>query len=138
MVKRICDKVLNVNRDLNVLIKKKPVDKSSSVTSTHNVRIVSTYGTDKLLVNCVKNAIPHLQNTASFKTKHVKFSFTKKTAPSIGSKLSVLKKMSLGIQNGGTAKCSTRKTQCQCCDVISSSPKSHITVNGQKSSIAEW
>ena len=101
MVRRICDKVLNVNRDLNVLIKKKPVDNHPSDTCVHNVRIVSTYGTDELLVNCVKNAIPHLQNTASFKTKQVKFSFTKKTAPSIGSKLSVLKKMSLGIQKGG-------------------------------------
>ena len=129
MVKRISEKVLNVNRDLNVLIKK-PVDKSSSVTSSHTVRIVSTYGTDELLVNCVKNAIPHLQNTASFKTKDVRFSFTKKTAPSIGSKLSVLKKMSLGICSGGTSKCGVH-TNCQCCDVISSSPKSNITVNGQ-------
>ena len=132
MVRRICDKVLNVNRDLNVLIKKKPVDNHPSDTCVHNVRIVSTYGTDELLVNCVKNAIPHLQNTASFKTKQVKFSFTKKTAPSIGSKLSVLKKMSLGIQKGGTVKCSTGKTKCLCCDVISSSPQSHVTVNGQK------
>ena len=112
MVRRICGKVLNVNRDLNVLIKKKPVDNHPSDTCVHNVRIVSTYGTDELLVNCVKNAIPHLQNTASFKTKQVKFSFTKKTAPSIGSKLSVLKKMSLGIQKGGTMKCSTGKTKC--------------------------
>ena len=131
MVQRICDKVLNVHRDLNVLIKKKPVDKSSSATSTHNVRIVSTHGTDKLLVNCVKNAIPHLQNTASFKTKNVKFNFTKKTAPSIGSKLSVLKKMSLGIRRGGTVKCTAQKSQCKCCDVISPSPISHVTVNGQ-------
>ena len=131
MVKRISEKVLNVNRDLNVLIKKKPADKSSPVTNTHTVRIVSTFGTDELLVNCVKNAIPHLQNTASFKTKDVRFNFTKKTAPSIGSKLAVLKKMSLGIHSGGTSKCGGH-TNCQCCDVISARPKSSITVNGQK------
>ena len=51
MVKRISEKVLNVNRDLNVLIKKKPADKSSPVTNTHTVRIVSTFGTDELLVS---------------------------------------------------------------------------------------
>ena len=38
------------------------------------------------------------------KTKDVRFNFTKKTAPSIGSKLAVLKKMSLGIHSGGTSK----------------------------------
>ena len=129
MVQRISEKVLNINRDLNVLIKKKPIVKSTP--STYNVRIVSTYGTDELLINCVKNAIPHLQNTASFKSKDVRFNFTKKTAPSIGSKLSVLKKMSLGICSGGTLKCGGHGN-CQCCDVISSNPKSNITVNGQK------
>ena len=39
--------------------------------------------------------------------------------------------MSLGIRSGGTSKCGGR-THCSCCDVILSSPKSNITVNGQK------
>ena len=130
MVYRISNKILTVQRDLNVLIKKKTPDKSNVVTPTHNVRIISTYGTDNLLVNCVKDAIPHLQNTNSFKSKTVKFNFTKKTAPSVGSKLSILKKMSLGIGKGGTTKCEA--SNCQCCNVVSSSPKSKITVNGEK------
>ena len=129
MVQRISTKVLNVKRDLNVLIKKKSANKND-VAPAHNVRIISTYGTDHLLVNCVKKAIPYLNNTNSFKDKDVKFNFTKKTAPSIGSKLSVLKKSALDIHSGGTSKCES--SRCQCCNVISPTPKSKIIVNGQK------
>ena len=139
LVNRISSKILTVRRDLNVLIKSRHTevvdDNTDSVPSppVHNVRIVSTYGTDNLLVTCVKEAIPHLKKTKSFKDKDVNFSFTKKTAPSIGSKLSVLKKMSLGISRGGTTKCSSSPTtKCQCCKVIAPDPKSEITVNGQK------
>ena len=128
MVYRISNKILTVQRDLNVLIKKKSPEKV--VTPAHNVRIISTYGTDDLLVNCVKDTIPYLQDTNSFKSKTVKFNFTKKTAPSVGSKLSVLKKMSLDIGNSGTTKCEA--SNCQCCNVVPSSPKSKINVNGQK------
>ena len=137
LVNRISRKVLSVSCDLNVLIKSRHTvadDNTASVPSppVHNVRIISTYGTDDLLVNCVKEAIPHLQKTKSFKDKDVNFSFTKKTAPSIGSKLSVLKKMSLGISRGGTTRCSPNSTKCQCCKVIASDMKSEITVNGQR------
>ena len=69
-------------------------------------------------------------DTNSFKSKDVKFNFTKKTAPSIGSKLSVLKKISLDIHRGGTTKCKS-SDKCQCCDVISPSPQSKVAVNGQ-------
>ena len=129
MVKRIGDKVLGIPRNLNVLIRKD----TSPLPPTDNVRIVSTFGTDDLLVNCVKQAIPHLQNTVSFKTKNVSFKFVKKTAPSVGSKLSVSRKMSLDIGLGGTSKCtSSPSSLCQCCDVVPSTPKSKVTVNGKR------
>ena len=129
MVQRISKKVLSANRDLSVLIKRHSDPSIGPRTQNHKVRIISTFGTDDLLVKCVKEAIPHLNQTKSFESKNVSFDFVKKTAPSIGSKLAVLKKMSLGIRRGGTLKCSV--TQCKCCDVISPNPISHVTVNGQ-------
>ena len=81
MVKRISSKVINISRDLNVLIKSK--SKNTPCRSTDNVHIISTFGTDELLVQCVKEAIPHLQNTSSFRSKDVSFKFVKKTAPSV-------------------------------------------------------
>ena len=91
MVQRISGKVVNIKRDLNVLIKKV----SSNAPRHHrtdNVRIVSTFGTDELLVQCVKEAIPHLQNTNTFKSKDVSFKFVKKTALVLN--FAVLRKMS--------------------------------------------
>ena len=131
MVNQISNKILAVPRDLNVLIKKKIHANNIPCTPpTHNVRIVSTYGTDQLLVESVKEAIPHLKQTNSFKDKEVNFNFVKKTAPSIGSKLSVLKKMSLGIGRGGTSKCGS--SRCQCCSVIPPTPVTELTINGEK------
>ena len=134
MVQRISKKVLSVNRDLSVLIKRHPSNVSvAPITPAHKVRIISTFGTDDSLVECVKEAIPHLNQTKSFKSKNVSFDFVKKTAPSLGSKLAILKKMSLGISVGGTSACSTSpNTTCQCCKVISPVPISNVTVNGQK------
>ena len=130
MVKRISDKVLASKRDLT-LIKKNKTTNNPANLPTNNVRIVSTFGTDDLLVNCVKDAIPYLQETNSFKNKNVSFKFVKKTAPSVGSKLAVLKKMSLGVSNAGTSKCGST-SNCQCCKVIHDIPKSKLTVNGKK------
>ena len=115
---------------LNVLIKKES-NNAPSRSNTEVVRIVSTFGTDELLVQCVKDAIPHLQNTSSFKSKDVSFKFVKRTAPSVGSKLAVLRKMSLGIRWGGTSKCGD-SSGCQCCNVTPTTPLSKVTVNGQK------
>ena len=117
MVDRISKKVLNIPRDLNQLIKKKNIaPTTNSPPPVPNVRIISTFGTDKLLVESVKNTIPYLNQTKSFKSKEVNFTYTKKTAPSIGSKLSVSKKMSLGITKGGTTKCGSAK--CKCCETV--------------------
>ena len=131
LVQRISNKVLNVKRDLSTLIRNRVND-----TPTHpndNVRIVSTFGTDASLVQCVKQAIPHLQNTNSCKSRNVSFKFVKKTAPNMGSKLAVLRKMSLNIGPGGTSKCSiSPRYNCQCCDVVPTTPISKVTVNGQK------
>ena len=129
MVKRISSKVINISRDLNVLIKSK--SKNTPCRSTDNVHIISTFGTDELLVQCVKEAIPHLQNTSSFRSKDVSFKFVKKTAPSVGSKLAVLRKMSLGIGLGGTSKCGLHGN-CKCCNVTLATPMPQLTVNGQK------
>ena len=132
MVERISCKVLSVCRDLNVLINKKHSSiNDTPSTQTHKVRIVSTFGTDQSLVDCVKEAIPHLKETKSFKNKDVSFTFVKKTAPSVGSKLSVLKKMSLGIGVGGTSRCGSTAS-CQCCSVISHVPVHNISVNAHK------
>ena len=132
MVERICEKVLTVRRDLNVLIKSKvPSSNDTPSTQTHTVRIISTFGTDQSLVNCVKEAIPHLKETKSFKNKNVSFNFVKKTAPSIGSKLATLKKASLSIGIGGTSRCGN-STKCKCCSVISPLPSPKVVVNGQE------
>ena len=131
MVERISNKVLTVCRDLNVLINKRHSSLNNTPsTQSHKVRIISTFGTDQSLVDCVKEAIPHLKETKSFKNKDVSFDFVKKTAPSIGSKLAILKKTSLGIGVGGTSPCGTPK--CQCCSVISPIPLPNVAVNGQK------
>ena len=74
--------------------------------------VISTFGTDQSLVDCKKEAIPHLQVVKSFKNKNVSFGFVKKTAPSVGPKITVLKKMSLGIGVGGNSTCDN-PTQCQ-------------------------
>ena len=131
LVQRISNRVLNTKRDLSVLIKSDVNNDSSTMSPTNNVRIVSTFGTDKDLVECVKESIPYLQETNSFKNKNVSFKFVKKTAPSVGSKLTVLKKMSLGVGLGGTSKCCSSAI-CQCCNVISDIPKSKLTVNGEE------
>ena len=75
--------------------------------------------------------MPHLQNTSSFGSKDGSFKFVKKTAPSVGSKLAVLRKMSLGIGLGGTSKCGSHNN-CKCCDVTLATPMQQVTVNGQK------
>ena len=69
MVERISSKVLTVSRDLNALIKKHSSVDVTPSTQTHKVRVISTFGTDQSLVDCVKEAIPHLQETKSFKKK---------------------------------------------------------------------
>ena len=112
---------LIANRDIN----------TSSSLVPNIVRIVSTYGTDDMLVDCVKQAIPYLKETNSFKSKNVSFKFVKKTAPSVGSKLATLKKMSLGITTGGTSKCGS-KNRCQCCKVVPDTPVTSLNVNGKK------
>ena len=131
MVERISSKVLTVSRDLNALIKKHSSVDDTPSTQTHKVRVISTFGTGQSLVDCVKEAIPHLQVTKSFKNKNVSFDFVKKTAPSVGSKITVLKKMSLGIGVGGTSTCGN-STQCQCCSVIPPIPIPKVSVNGQE------
>ena len=135
LVNRISEKVLKIKRDLNVLIKTHPLE-GEDVRSNDTIRIVSTFGTDNLLIDSVKEAIPHLNNTVSFKTKTVpvNFQFVKKTAPSIGSKLACLRKMSLGIKKEGVSMCGAGK-RCQCCKVIPKSPVPEIRVNGQKVSL---
>ena len=134
MVDRISKKVLNIPRDLNQLIKKKNIVPTiNSPTPVLNVRIISTFGTDKLLVESVKNTIPHLNQTKSFKSKEVSFTYTKKTAPSIGSKLTVSKKMSLGITKGGTTKCGSAK--CKCCETVPQTPVPKVIINGRNISL---
>ena len=85
-----------------------------------------------MLVDCVKQAIPYLKETNSFKSKNVSFKFVKKTAPSVGSKLATLKKMSLGITTGGTSKCGSPTNRCQCCKVVPDTPVTSLNVNGKK------
>lgn len=128
LVNRISEKVLSMKRDLNILIKNKSELASDSPGET--IRIVSTFGTDNFLIDSVKESIPYLNNTVSFKSKPVpvKFDFVKKTAPSIGSKLSCLKSMSLGIRPEGVSKCSD--TRCQCCKMFPKSPVNKLKTNG--------
>ena len=122
LVQRVSYKVLNVKRDLSLLIRNRVID--TPCHPNDHVYIVSTFGTDASLVQCVKQAIPQLQNTNSFKSKNISFKFVKKTASSVGSKLAVLRKMSLSIGSGKTSKCSnSSRSTCQCCDVALATPK---------------
>lgn len=130
LITRISDKVLAMKRDLSVLIKKRPV---KELFTNDTIRVSSTYGCDDHLTKSVKKVIPHLNNTVSFKSKStaVKFQFVKKTAPSVGSKLACLKRLSLGIkQQEGITRC--KAPRCQCCKLLPASPVPLIKVNGRK------
>ena len=65
----------------------------------------------------MREAISHLKVTKSFKNKNISFGFAEETAPSVGPKITVLKKMSLGIGVGGDSTCGN-PTQCHCCSVV--------------------
>ena len=131
LITRISEKVLKMKRDLNVLIKKQPLE-GPCTNSCGTIRVVSTFGSDNHLIDSVKEAIPLLNNTVSFKSKSapVKFQFVKKTATSVGSRLACLKRLSLGIKPEGISKC--KAPRCQCCKLLPDSPVAHIKVNGRK------
>ena len=80
-------------------------DESSSKPSL----VVSCFGTDDKLVKTLKAQEDNLLKSNSFKNS-VKplYQFVKKTAPNIGSMLSVVKTLALGRKNGKTTPCTCK------------------------------
>ena len=127
MVKNISDKVLKSPR---ILVKpQQPIIDQCQDVVINKIKVVTTFGTDGDIIKAIRNAEPKLLATRSFsKMSKPLFSFVKKTAPSIGSKLAIVKKIALEGQCAGTSKCGSPR--CQCDDLIPNTPIPNIVVNG--------
>ena len=125
MVENISKKVLTGPRVLVI----PPENNPSQDEIKKSIQIVSTFGTDKDIIKAVSNAELKLLATQTFSnyTKPL-FSRVKKNAPSIGSKLSIVKKIALESQYVGTSKCGSPR--CQCDILVPDTPLSKIIVNG--------
>ena len=113
MLKSISAKVLNMDRDLNP---SNPDDTDDS--DSKPILVVSCFGTDDKLVKTLKSHENELLKTNSFKkSKKPLFQFVKKTAPNLGSMLSVHKSIALGSKSGTTTPCNVH-SNCKCCGLI--------------------
>ena len=122
LLNKIVEKVINTERRLERAPTPEDEDPHKPIL------IVSCHGSDGKLVKSVQNAEEELARTDSFKnTSKPIFQFVKKTAASIGSKLSVLKSIALGDRSGPTVQCN-KHANCMCCKLIGT--ENSDTVNG--------
>ena len=120
LLRKITTKVQSQERSLE--------RKTSESQREKSILIVSCYPTDDKLVKTVKTNSVELAKTSSFKDRPAPlFKFVKKTASSVGSKLSVLRSIALGKNRGHTAPCEGC-SNCQCCGLINSDES--FTFNG--------
>ena len=125
MVENISKKVLNQPR----LLDKTLQINIPQTLEKKNIQIVTTFGTDEEIIKAASNAEPKLLATKSFsKVTKPLFSFVKKNAPNIGSKLAIVKRIALESQYVGTSKCGSPR--CQCDILVPEIPLPKITVNG--------
>ena len=121
MITSIKKKVIELKRSLD-----KTEGHKKSVT--RKIRIATTFGSAEALVKIVNDAIPYLLKTKSFSGRGgAGITFVNKTAPSIGSKLAVVKQIALQNQHGSTNKCLSPR--CQCCSLVPNPPVSKVKVN---------
>lgn len=142
MVDNICSKVKSTKRSLECNPKNKgPKNKGpKNNPSSPNIRIISTYGSDKSIIDTVKKFEPLLKRTRSFSgsdnsvasashgststsrsshqpTEKSLFQFVKKTGSSIKNRLVKVKSQALGNRFGPTLPCNERN--CMCCRLVS-------------------
>ena len=114
MLRDISTKVLNTERESNLY-------NNTTVTvgnSAKQIPVISCHGTDDKLVKTLMKHEDDLLKTDSFKSfAKPLFKFVKRTAPNIGSKLSVLKSIALDNRNGKTTPCYNHRN-CKCCNLI--------------------
>ena len=124
MIENISKKVMDMNRDIS-----EKVEVVTDLDNTQSIRIVSTFGADKQLTNSISSTKEDLLLTRSFsKCTKPLFSFVKKTAASIRSRVSTVKDQALGGRIGTIKPCEGRG--CKCCKMLGD--KLNFKVNGKR------
>ena len=115
MVSNITTKVLNSRRDISI---KDKVARDSD----DQIRIISTFKSDDLLVKSVKDVEDSLKLTQSFRDQRGPlFSYVKKVGSNIRSHVNGLKQQALGTKRGAASKCNGRG--CKTCKMLIQVPK---------------
>ena len=126
MVRNITTKVLHSERDISI---KEKIERKSD-----EIRVVSTYKADDLIVKAVKSCEDSLKLIQSFRNERGPlFTFVKKVGPNIRSHVNGLKQQALGAKRGSAVKCNARG--CKTCGMLIES--SQVKVGKRKVKLAK-
>ena len=121
MIKNIATKVGNSERDIS---DKEKVERDCN----DQIRVISTYMSDNLLVKAVKDCEESLRLTQSFRNQRGPlFAYVKKVGANIRSHVNGLKQQALGTKRGTAEKCNGRG--CKTCNMLLRVPK--VIVNNK-------